>query len=258
MQNQSTINSLVQQYGASNVVVILGTVDTETASLFAETVTNGDPTLSGPLAGVSLGLAVYHIFEEPIKNSVDPDVYEEQIGMMEQVSDVDDLVSAVEEIRDEYTDYPLDIIDGSDGTETIMTKDITYNAQYGTLPTTTKIGNTFNGWNTARDGNGTTITNTTIVSIADNHTIYAQWTEKIKKVSFIKRDEVTHAPIQGIVFNLTGTDYKGEDISLSATSSYLGIVEFNLPVGEYQIQEYSSVGYYLLNQDTIDVIVPDN
>ena len=48
----------------------------------AETVTAGDPTFAGPLAGVSLGLKVYHICEPEIKEEIDEAVYDEQISMM--------------------------------------------------------------------------------------------------------------------------------------------------------------------------------
>ncbi len=44
--------------------MVLGSADPEGAGLYAETVTAGDPTFAGPLAGVSLGLPVYHVFEE--------------------------------------------------------------------------------------------------------------------------------------------------------------------------------------------------
>ena len=55
------------------------------------------------------------------------------------------------------------------------TKKVTYNAAYGTLPTPTRTGYTFNGWWTAAS-DGTQVTETTIVSTASNHTIYAHWT----------------------------------------------------------------------------------
>ena len=61
--------------------------------LAAETVTAGDPTFAGPLAGVQLGLTVYHICEDEIKAEVDAGVYDEQISMMEMVMDVDDIAN---------------------------------------------------------------------------------------------------------------------------------------------------------------------
>jgi hypothetical protein len=73
--------------------------------LAAETVTAGDPTYAGPLAGVSLGLSVYHICEPELKAEIDEEVYEEQIGMMEMVLDVDDIVAEMTAIREQYSKY---------------------------------------------------------------------------------------------------------------------------------------------------------
>jgi len=56
LQNQQRILDAAQKYGAENVVVLLGSADADGAGLYAETVTAGDPTYAGPLAGVPLGL----------------------------------------------------------------------------------------------------------------------------------------------------------------------------------------------------------
>ena len=87
------------------LVVLLGAAEGEGAGLAAETVTNGDPTFAGPLTGVQLGLTVYHICEPEIKAEVDPAVYDEQVGMMEMVLDVDDIVSEMSAIRNDYCKY---------------------------------------------------------------------------------------------------------------------------------------------------------
>ncbi|HCF71814.1 MAG TPA: glycine/sarcosine/betaine reductase complex selenoprotein A, partial [Syntrophomonas sp.] len=67
----------------------------------AETVSAGDPTYAGPLANVALGLRVYHIFE--LKDLIDPNVYEDQLGMMEMVMDVEGNISEVKTIREQYS-----------------------------------------------------------------------------------------------------------------------------------------------------------
>ena len=68
LQNQQRIVDAAEKYGAENCVVILGSSDAEGAEIYAETVTNGDPTFAGPLAGVPLGRAVYHVFDEEIRS----------------------------------------------------------------------------------------------------------------------------------------------------------------------------------------------
>jgi glycine reductase len=105
--NQSRIKELAEKYGPENLVVILGGAEAEASGLAAETVTNGDPTFAGPLAGVSLGLAVYHILEPEIKDKVDQSVYDEQVGMMEMVLDVDAINNEVKTYREKYSKYKI-------------------------------------------------------------------------------------------------------------------------------------------------------
>lgn len=63
--------------------MVLGAPDADSAELYAETVTHGDPGWTGPLAGVALNLPVYHIMENEIKSQIDPEVYKEHLALME-------------------------------------------------------------------------------------------------------------------------------------------------------------------------------
>ena len=105
LENQKRVKEFAEQYGPENVVVVLGAAEGEAAGLAAETVTNGDPTYAGPLTEVQLGLTVYHVVEPEMKEEFDPDVYDEQISMMEMVLDVDDIIDEMSDIRDEYCKY---------------------------------------------------------------------------------------------------------------------------------------------------------
>ena len=69
------------------------------------------------------------------------------------------------------------------GSVDTASKNVTYNSTYGTLPTPTRTGYTFNGWFTAASG-GTKIVDTTKVTTANNHTLYAQWTANNYTVTF--------------------------------------------------------------------------
>ena len=89
LEIQQRVKDLAEKFGAENVVVIIGGAEAEASGLSAETVTAGDPTYAGPLAGVALGLRVYHVIEPEIKDEFDEAVYEEQCGMMEMVLEVD-------------------------------------------------------------------------------------------------------------------------------------------------------------------------
>ena len=84
LENQKRVKDFADQYGPENVVVLLGAAEGEGAGLAAETVT---------------------ICEPEIKAEVDPAVYDEQVGMMEMVLDVDDIVSEMSAIRNDYCKY---------------------------------------------------------------------------------------------------------------------------------------------------------
>ncbi|MBM7624360.1 hypothetical protein JOC26_001916 [Sporohalobacter salinus] len=105
LENQKRVKEITEEHGAENVVVVLGGAEPEASGLAAETVTNGDPTFAGPLAGVQLGLRVYHVLEPEIKEEIDEEVYEEQISMMEMVLEVDDIVDEVALYRGKYCQF---------------------------------------------------------------------------------------------------------------------------------------------------------
>lgn len=105
LENQKRVKDAVDKYGAENVVVIIGAAEAEAAGLAAETVTAGDPTFAGPLAGVDLGLRVYHACEPEFKDEVDPTAYDDQIGMMEMVLNVDEIIEEMQSIRNQFCKF---------------------------------------------------------------------------------------------------------------------------------------------------------
>lgn len=98
LDNQATIRQLVDAHGPENLVVVLG-MNGEGVRIAAETVTSGDPSWAGPLAGVSLGLPVYHILEERVRTKLPADVYAEKVQLMEMVLDVAQIEEALAELR---------------------------------------------------------------------------------------------------------------------------------------------------------------
>lgn len=60
------------------------------------------------------------------------------------------------------------------GGSAVSAKSVTYGSTYGSLPTPSRTGYTFNGWYTAPSG-GTNVTSSSSVSITSNQTLYAQW-----------------------------------------------------------------------------------
>ena len=81
------------------MVVLLGTPNPESSRLYGITVTRGDPSWAGALAGANLNLPVYHVTESEIKEQIDPAVYEEHIGLAELAMDVDDIAMVMQQVR---------------------------------------------------------------------------------------------------------------------------------------------------------------
>ncbi|MCD7765515.1 MAG: InlB B-repeat-containing protein, partial [Lachnospiraceae bacterium] len=80
------------------------------------------------------------------------------------------------------TEVCLITYDANGGSVSTSSQVVTYGAAYGTLPTPTRTGYTFQGWYTAASG-GTQVTSTTKVTTGDR-TLYAQWKINTYKVTF--------------------------------------------------------------------------
>ena len=66
--------------------------------------------------------------------------------------------------------------DAQGGTVSLKTKEVTVGSTYGQLPTPTKMLNFFTGWATTKTGElGIRITEDSIVTNTENHTLYARW-----------------------------------------------------------------------------------
>ena len=105
LENQKRIKDLTEKHGAENIIVVFGAAEGELTALAAETVTIGDPTYAGCLTDVSLGLGVYHVVEPTFKEACDPAVFEEHIGMMEMILDVDDITNEISAVREQHSQY---------------------------------------------------------------------------------------------------------------------------------------------------------
>jgi hypothetical protein len=99
LEVQGRIKGLAEAYGKSALVVLLGAPNVDAARVQFETMTRGDPTYSGPLAGVELGLAVYHVFEPAVKELIEPERYSELIETLELGLEADAIIAALEQAR---------------------------------------------------------------------------------------------------------------------------------------------------------------
>ena len=101
-ENQAHIKKIAESDGnvKEDIIVVLGGSDIEGAEISAETVTFGDPSYTGPLAGVPLGLPVYHILEPELKVSIPEDVYEENLGIWTMAADIEGIGKRFRAIRE--------------------------------------------------------------------------------------------------------------------------------------------------------------
>jgi glycine reductase len=88
-ENQGVIKRLADQYGSENLAVVLGNGEASGVEVFAETVTEGDPSYAGPLTGVSLKIPVYHVLEEEVMAVVPEAIREEKLQLSSLVIDVE-------------------------------------------------------------------------------------------------------------------------------------------------------------------------
>lgn len=88
-ENQGVIKRLADQYGPENLAVVLGNGEANGVEVFAETVTQGDPSYAGPLAGMALKIPVYHVLEEEVLGLLPDKLREEKLQLSSLVIDVE-------------------------------------------------------------------------------------------------------------------------------------------------------------------------
>jgi len=99
-ENQGIIKRLADQYGPENLAVVLGNGEANGVEVFAETVTQGDPTYAGPLAGVALKIPVYHVLEEEVMAEVPEKLRNEKLQLSSLVIDVEPMQQALHASRE--------------------------------------------------------------------------------------------------------------------------------------------------------------
>jgi glycine reductase len=99
-ENQGVIKRLADQYGPENLAVVLGNGEASGVEVFAETVTEGDPSYAGPLAGVSLKIPVYHVLEEEVMAVVPETMREAKLQLSTLVIDVEPMRQVLQAARE--------------------------------------------------------------------------------------------------------------------------------------------------------------
>ncbi len=99
LEDQGRIKAVAEEYGKDEMVVLLGAPTVDSSNVQFETVTRGDPSYAGPLAGVELGLKAFHVFEPPVKALVDPERYASLIETLELGLESEAIVSGLDALR---------------------------------------------------------------------------------------------------------------------------------------------------------------
>jgi glycine/sarcosine/betaine reductase complex component A len=99
-ENQGVIKRLADQYGPENLAVVLGNGEANGVEVFAETVTQGDPSYAGPLAGIALKIPVYHMLEEEVMSGVPEQLREEKLQLSSLVIDMEPMHQVLQTARE--------------------------------------------------------------------------------------------------------------------------------------------------------------
>lgn len=99
-ENQGVIKRLADQYGPENLAVVLGNGEANGVEVFAETVTQGDPSFAGPLAGVALKIPVYHVLEPEVVDVVPESLRQEKLELSSMVIDVEPMKQVLQTARE--------------------------------------------------------------------------------------------------------------------------------------------------------------
>ncbi len=135
--------------------------------------------------------------------------------------------------------------DANGGNTSTASATVTYTGTYGTLPTPSRTGFGFNGWYTAASG-GTVVYDSTTVSTAADHTLYAQWTPNTYKLEWYS-DTNTCIEVERVA-----SPYKGE---------WLGMVSYGFPIyyGDVlRVYYTASEGYELTSTGAVNITVTGN
>ncbi len=82
-----------------------------------------------------------------------------------------------------------------------ISKSVTFDAAYGTLPTPVRTGYSFAGWWTSVGGAGSPVTDSTAVVIAADHTLYAAWSANAYTVTFDAQNGAVEPANKSVTFN---------------------------------------------------------
>ena len=138
------------------------------------------------------------------------------------------------------------------GTVSQASKSVTYGGTYGTLPTATRKGYTFNGWFTEANG-GTKVTADTKCNLTSNQTLYAQWTAISYKVTFNANGGTVSQTSKSVTYDgtygtlptaaRTGYTFNGWFTAASGGTKVTDDTKYNLTSNQTLYAQWSAVSY---------------
>lgn len=99
LEDQWKLARVIEQGDHANLCVLIGCPDAESSQIQAETVSTGDPSLSGPLTGRQLRLKVMHIVEPEAAAFFSPQAFEKYILPSIQKFDKEAICQRMNDIR---------------------------------------------------------------------------------------------------------------------------------------------------------------
>ena len=99
LEDQWKLAKIIEQHGSGNLTVLIGCPDAESSQIQAETVSIGDPSLSGPLTNRQLRLHVVHVAEPEAVRIISRQLFDKHITQFLSRVDLEAITQRMSEVR---------------------------------------------------------------------------------------------------------------------------------------------------------------
>ena len=178
----------------------------------------------------NIGFKLANLTEGTIINAKDDITFSITFYYKDSSAISDVKLDSILNFRFELNKYIVVNFDGNGGNVDVSSKEFLFNTPYGELPIPTREGYTFSGWAVEKAGKEL-ITESTIVSLDYEHTLYAQWNAKSYTIQYhanggegtmvdqvIKYDAVV--PLSANAFTKDGYSFLGWALSENGEKIY--------------------------------------
>lgn len=99
LEDQWKLVTVVKQFGNENLHVLLGCPDAESSQIQGDTVSSGDPSLSGPLTDSQFYLQVHHVSEPEVRGFFSKEAFARHIEPFLSLVDAEAIRQRMHELR---------------------------------------------------------------------------------------------------------------------------------------------------------------